>query len=54
LSFKVDYVDALQQVRGVDGRSLTLEGDRTSNGSVLARVRQSDYQVKSNKLNLKP
>jgi len=48
LSFKVaGYVDALQQVRGVDGRMRDVqEGDRISAGAVLARVRQSDYQVK--------
>jgi multidrug efflux system membrane fusion protein len=48
LSFKVGgYVDALEQVRGVDGRIRDIqEGDRIRNGTVLARVRQSDYQVK--------
>ncbi|MBV8856488.1 MAG: efflux RND transporter periplasmic adaptor subunit [Acidobacteria bacterium] len=48
LAFKVGgYVDALQRVRGVDGRTRDLqEGDRISAGAVLARVRQSDYQVK--------
>ena len=48
LAFKVGgYVDALQQVRGVDGRMRDLqEGDRISTGAVLTRVRQSDYQVK--------
>ena len=48
LAFKVGgYVDALQQQRGVDGRMRDLqEGDRISTGAVLARVRQSDYQVK--------
>jgi RND family efflux transporter MFP subunit len=48
LAFKVGgYVDALQQVRGVDGRMRDLqEGDRISMGAMLARVRQSDYQVK--------
>src|SRR6185503_10006728 len=48
LSFKVaGYVDALQQVRGIDGRMRDVqEGDRISAGAVLARVRQSDYQVK--------
>src|SRR5689334_1503934 len=50
LAFKVGgYVDALQQVRGIDGRMRDLqEGDRISTGAVLARVRQSDYQVKVN------
>ncbi len=48
LAFKVGgYVDALQQVRGVDGRMRDVqEGDVISAGAVLARVRQSDYQVK--------
>lgn len=48
LAFKVGgYVNALQQVRGVDGRMRDLqEGDRITVGAVLARVRQSDYQVK--------
>jgi RND family efflux transporter MFP subunit len=48
LAFKVGgYVDAIQQVRGVDGGVRDLqEGDRVTAGAVLARVRQSDYQVK--------
>src|SRR5213075_3020408 len=48
LAFKVDgYVEALQKVRGVDGRVRDLqEGDAIVAGAVLARVRQSDYQVK--------
>jgi multidrug efflux system membrane fusion protein len=48
LDFKVGgYVDALQQVRGVDGRMRDVqEGDRITSGAVLARVRQNDYQVK--------
>jgi RND family efflux transporter MFP subunit len=48
LAFKVaGYVDALQQVRGVEGSMRDVqEGDRISAGAVLARVRQSDYQVK--------
>ena len=48
LAFKVTgYVDALQQVRGVEGSMRDVqEGDRISAGAVLARVRQSDYQVK--------
>jgi RND family efflux transporter MFP subunit len=48
LAFKVGgYVDALQQVRGVDGQLRDIqEGDRISTGAMLARVRQSDYQVK--------
>jgi len=48
LAFKVGgYVDALRKVRGVDGKTRDIqEGDRISMGTVLARVRQSDYQVK--------
>ena len=48
LAFKVGgYVDAIGQVRGLDGRMRDLqEGDRITAGAVLARVRQSDYQVK--------
>ena len=48
LSFKVGgYVDALRKVRGVDGKMRDIqEGDRITAGAVLARVRQSDYQVR--------
>src|SRR5262245_16904774 len=48
LAFKVDgYVDALQKVRGVGGKLRDLqEGDRIAAGVALARVRQSEYQVK--------
>ena len=48
LAFKVGgYVDALRQFRGVDGKMRDVqEGDRIGVGTVLARVRQSDYQVK--------
>jgi RND family efflux transporter MFP subunit len=48
LAFKVNgYVDALRKVRGVDGKMRDIqEGDHLSSGTVLARVRQSDYQVK--------
>ena len=48
LAFKVGgYVDALRKVRGVDGKMRDIqEGDRINVGTVLARVRQSDYQVK--------
>jgi len=50
LAFKVGgYVDALRKVRGVDGKMRDIqEGDRITVGSALARVRQSDYQVKFN------
>jgi RND family efflux transporter MFP subunit len=48
LAFKVNgYVDALRKIRGVDGKMRDIqEGDHISMGTVLARVRQSDYQVK--------
>src|ERR1700730_17372045 len=48
LAFKVDgYVEALQKVRGVDGQMRDIqEGDPIVAGAVLARLRQSDYQVK--------
>jgi RND family efflux transporter MFP subunit len=48
LAFNVGgYVDALRKVRGVDGRLRDIqEGDLINVGTVLARVRQSDYQVK--------
>ena len=48
LAFNVGgYVDALRQFRGVDGKMRDVqEGDPISVGTVLARVRQSDYQVK--------
>jgi RND family efflux transporter MFP subunit len=48
LAFKVGgFVDALRKVRGVDGKLRDIqEGDRINVGTVLARVRQSDYQVK--------
>ncbi|HEU4768241.1 MAG TPA: efflux RND transporter periplasmic adaptor subunit [Pyrinomonadaceae bacterium] len=48
LAFKVGgYVDALRKIRGVDGKMRDIqEGDHISVGAVLARVRQSDYQVK--------
>src|SRR5258707_1299579 len=48
LAFRVDgYVETLQKVRGVDGQLRDLqEGDAIVAGAVLARVRQSEYQVK--------
>jgi RND family efflux transporter MFP subunit len=48
LAFKVGgYVDALRKVRGVDGKMRDIqEGDPINVGTVLARVRQNDYQVK--------
>ena len=48
LAFKVDgYIEMLQRVRGVDGQLRDLqEGDAIIAGAVLARVRQSEYQVK--------
>ena len=50
LAFKVGgYVSAIQQVRGVDGQMHYLQGgDVVKKGSVLATVRQGDYQVKVN------
>ena len=48
LAFKVGgYVEAVYQVRGADGRLRNVqEGDAVKKGTVLARVRQSDYAVK--------
>lgn len=48
LSFKVaGYIEAIHQVRGVDGHLRNVqEGDRVSQGTVLARVRQADYAAK--------
>ena len=48
LAFNVGgYVDALRRVCGVDGKLRDIqEGDLINVGTVLARVRQSDYQVK--------
>src|SRR6266850_2434637 len=48
LAFKVDgYVETLQKVRGVGGQLRDIqEGDAIVAGAVLARVRQSEYQVK--------
>ncbi len=50
LAFKVGgYVAAIQQVRGVDGQMRHLQpGDLVTRGTVLAQVRQIDYQVKVN------
>src|SRR5215472_683333 len=48
LAFKVGgYVEAICQVRGFDGHMRAAqEGDVIQKGTVLARVRQSDYAVK--------
>lgn len=48
LAFRVSgYVDHILQARGVDGRMRDVqEGDIITRGTVLARVRQSDYAVK--------
>jgi multidrug efflux system membrane fusion protein len=48
LSFRIPgYVVSLNQVRGQDGRMRDLaEGDRVSRGSVLVRIRSSEYQDK--------
>lgn len=50
LAFKVGgYVEAIQQVRGVDGRMRDVQdGDIVAKGTVLARLRQSDYAVRVN------
>jgi multidrug efflux system membrane fusion protein len=50
LAFKVGgYVREILQVRGADGRlRLVQEGDRVAKGTVLARLRESDYLVKLN------
>jgi multidrug efflux system membrane fusion protein len=50
LAFKVGgYLDAILQVRGVDGRLRDVqEGDVVTKGTVLAHVRQSDYVAKVN------
>lgn len=46
LSFRIPgYIVALKQVRGQDGRMRDLaEGDRVARGTVLARIRGSEYQ----------
>jgi RND family efflux transporter MFP subunit len=48
LAFKVGgYVEALHKVKGVDGQLRDVqEGDVIAKGTVLARLRQSDYAVK--------
>jgi multidrug efflux system membrane fusion protein len=48
LAFKVSgYLDRILQVRGVDGRMRDVQaGDIVAKGTVLARVRQSEYAVK--------
>ncbi len=45
VAFKVNgYVDAIRQVKGADGRQRDLQqGDVVSSGSLLARVRDTDY-----------
>ena len=50
LAFNVGgYVQAIHQVRGVDGRLRDVqEGDFVTKGTVLARLRESDYAVKVN------
>jgi RND family efflux transporter MFP subunit len=50
LAFKVGgYVSAIHQIRGVDGQMRHLQGgDVVKKGTVLATVRQGDYQVKVN------
>jgi multidrug efflux system membrane fusion protein len=48
MAFKVGgYVDRILQTRGVDGRMRDIQaGDVVTSGTVLARVRQSDFAVK--------
>lgn len=48
LAFKVGgYIDAIHQVRGFDGRMRHVQvGDVVPKGTVLARVRQSEFAVK--------
>jgi RND family efflux transporter MFP subunit len=48
LSFRVSgYVVSLNQVRGQDGKMRDIaEGDRVSQGAVLVRIRQTEYQDK--------
>lgn len=50
LAFKVSgYIRDVLQLPGVDGRSRDVqEGDRVAKGSVLARVRETDYAEKVN------
>jgi multidrug efflux system membrane fusion protein len=50
LAFKVGgYVREILQARGADGRRRNLqEGDTVAKGTVLARLRESDYVVKLN------
>jgi RND family efflux transporter MFP subunit len=48
LSFRIPgYVIALKQVRGQDGKMRNIdEGDRVSRGTVLVRIRSSEYEDK--------
>lgn len=48
LAFRIPgYVVSLKQVRGNDGRLRDIaEGDRVSRGSVLVRIRSSEYEDK--------
>lgn len=50
LAFKASgYIDDLAERRGADGRSRVAQaGDRVTKGTVLARVRESDYREKVN------
>jgi RND family efflux transporter MFP subunit len=56
VAFKVNgYVDAIRQVKGADGRARDLQqGDVVAGGSMLARVRDTDYvdNVKKSQANL--
>ena len=56
VAFKVNgYVDAIRQVKGADGRVRDLQqGDVVAGGSMLAKVRETDYvdNVKKSQANL--
>jgi multidrug efflux system membrane fusion protein len=48
LAFKAGgYIESIHEVRGADGRQrIVQEGDHVTRGTVLARVRTTDYDVK--------
>jgi RND family efflux transporter MFP subunit len=52
LTFRIaGYVTGIHQVRGADGRLRNLqEGDFVSRGTVLARLRESDYMARLNQV----
>jgi RND family efflux transporter MFP subunit len=49
MAFRVaGYIQELKQIRGADGRARTLEpGDIVAAGTVLARLREEDYQIQA-------